>query len=378
MGIKGLKKFLQAECPQCFTTIPFAGLGGKKIAVDIASYIYKYKTAIGEEKWFQAMIRLVLLFKRNNVHGIFIFDGAPPKEKDAEKQKRKKRREDMDEKTFRLSLELETYKETHTVSDEFWEIYQSIRKYDTNTGKIHRLLHAPSLSSSETQTQNQDRWIDVSLVESYIIKKESQLIHITGEDIQNIQTLISLCGGIWIQAPGEAEALGSYLCSTHQCAAILSEDSDVLAYGSEFYISGLNPSTETCMVICYQSVLSILHLSPPEFLDFCIMCGTDYNENIPGIAIKTAFKLLSVHRSIDQLPFPPDKISILHHLRSRHLFQTYGELSFTDKIDYWDPNVDTYPLRLFLRSHRFFLRDHELEEMWNQIRLPMSDDDGKE
>ena len=41
----------------------------------------------------------------------------------------------------------------------------------------------------------------------------------------------------YIQAPGEAEALGSHMCITNEFKALLTEDTDVLAYGIPIFIS---------------------------------------------------------------------------------------------------------------------------------------------
>lgn len=373
MGIKGLKKFLREQFPQVCLSISFSHLYGKKIAVDISSYIYKYKTKMGEQ-WLKSFFQFLCLFKKHHVHGIFLFDGIPPKEKDRERQRRKQQREMIDEKTFRLALDLETYKETLQVSDLLWETYTYIQSHDTSTTKIHRLLHGSTSSSSSddssSSSSQQQRVIDPSLLEAYITKKEAQLIHITSEDLSDLKQLIERFGGIVMDAPGEAETLGSYLCSIHQCDGILTEDSDVLAYGTDFYMSELNLSTETCMVIPYPLVLRYLGLSSLEFLDFCILCGTDYNTNIPGIGIKNAYRLIHECHSIEGIQTHLQKdISMLNYERVRTLFRSFGCMDTSvyqsNKIEYWDPNVDPNLLLLFLRTHKIWCSESLLHTLWS-------------
>jgi 5'-3' exonuclease len=371
MGIKNLKKFLRTSFPQVFYSINFSNLNGKKIAVDVSSYIYKYKTVMGD-RWLKSFFTFMCLFKRNNVHGVFIFDGKAPKEKDGERQKRKKQRDEMDEKAFHLSLEVETYKETKQASEYLLKAYESIQKNDSNTKKINRLLHAGTAPAGTegSGTATDGTYIDITLVEDYILKKEAQLIHITNDDISNLKTLFQLFGATVLQAPGEAEALGSYLCSTKECDAILSEDSDVLAYGTEFYLSDLNTSSGECCVISYSSVLSHLGFSKEEFLDFCIMCGNDYNDNIPGIASKNACKLIQEHHSIETIGTVLKKdISILKHTRSRQLFLSFGDMddehkTLYKKIDYWDPNICFEDLFLFLKKNKIWYDEETLRGLY--------------
>ena len=65
-------------------------------------------------------------------------------------------------------------------------------------------------------------------------------------------------------------------------------------------------------------------MTQPEFIDFCIACGCDYNQNIPKVGPVKVHELIRDHRSIDRFPgfykkLPLDT-SILKHERCRELF----------------------------------------------------------
>ena len=57
-----------------------------------------------------------------------------------------------------------------------------------------------------------------------------------------------------------------------------------------------------------------------RFIDLCIMSGTDFNKNIPGLGCITAYKLLQTYGRIDNLPSKYDT-SILKHRGSRRIFR---------------------------------------------------------
>ena len=192
-----------------------------------------------------------------------------------------------------LSLELELYKSSQKSTPFLVEIMDKINKSNTKTQKITKLLHAGK--KEETCPE----YIDIDAVEEYLKKKEKQIINFSKDDIIDLKKMLELFGVPYIQAPGEAEALGAYLSSVGKIKAVLTEDTDVLAYGTSIYISNLNSSTGYCDGIYLSEVLESFEFSQEEFLDFCIMCGTDYNDNIPGYAAGNVFKFITKYKCIE-------------------------------------------------------------------------------
>ena len=78
------------------------------------------------------------------------------------------------------------------------------------------------------------------------------------------------------------------------------------------------------MFVLHAEVLEKFKLTE-EFLDFCIMCGTDYNKNIFRVGPSKAFQYVSDYKSIIDIGKENKKvdISILNHNRVRELFQDY-------------------------------------------------------
>jgi 5'-3' exonuclease len=96
------------------------------------------------------------------------------------------------------------------------------------------------------------------------------------------------------------------------------------------------------MKIEIHELLDSLKFTYEQFLDFCIMCGTDYNVNLPKIGPERAFRYISEHKSIDALEL--HNIYLLKHIRVRELFR--------NEIDFRIPNVfcgipDINALKLF-------------------------------
>lgn len=78
MGIKYLNGFLRENSPNSIKCINMADLSGKKLAVDISIYMYKFE---GDNSLIENMYLMLSIFRYYNITPIFIFDGKPPAEK---------------------------------------------------------------------------------------------------------------------------------------------------------------------------------------------------------------------------------------------------------------------------------------------------------
>ena len=91
MGIKHLNRFLREEAKDSIKFISLTEITGKKIAVDISIYMYKYAS---DGTLIENIYLMLSIFRYYNIIPIFIFDGKPPDEK---KKLLVKRREDKKE-----------------------------------------------------------------------------------------------------------------------------------------------------------------------------------------------------------------------------------------------------------------------------------------
>ena len=91
MGIKNLNKFLKENTKDSIKLSHVSELTGKKIAIDVSIYMYKFAS---EGTLIENMYLMLSIFRYYNVIPIFVFDGKPPAEK---KELLQKRREDKKE-----------------------------------------------------------------------------------------------------------------------------------------------------------------------------------------------------------------------------------------------------------------------------------------
>lgn len=284
MGIRNLLTFLNSK--HLIKEIPISNFSNKRIAIDCSNLFYRLKSVTLSDDYLsfinfdtleinkevlmnkfteklQIFINSLLALK---IIPVFVFEGEPPSEKDNVKKIRTERK---------LSIKKQI---------------------------------ADLMLKKEKTLEDIENYINY-LKQSFDIDEESNKAL---EIIKKLKLPYYLC-------KGEAEKLCSMLCIEEKVSAVFSADSDNLAYGCTTLILGKGKGKNKVKVINLYEVLQILNMEFKTFVDFCIMSGCDYNQNISGIGIIGSYNLLSQHHSIDNLPIKFN-VDILNHINCRSMF----------------------------------------------------------
>jgi flap endonuclease-1 len=251
MGIRYLNRVLRSNCPNSVRCISLADLSGKKIAVDISIYMYKYET---EGLLIENIYLMLSIFRYYNIIPVFIFDGKPPAEK---KELLQKRRSD------RLDAENE---------------YKQLKKqYEEN-----------SVTMDEDDKQELVSTMD---------QLKKQFIYINKTKIQNVKDLIISYGASYYDAPGEADELCAMLVIKKKVWACLTEDMDLFVYGCTRVLRYFSLLNHTAVLYYLKGILTDMSMTQKEFRELCVISGTDYNLNANGdntnITLNNALKLFT-------------------------------------------------------------------------------------
>jgi flap endonuclease-1 len=230
MGIKDLNKFLRTECGDSIKLISIAELSGKKIAIDISIYMYKYES---NEALIKNMYIMLTVFMQHNIIPIFIFDGKPPAEKKALLQKRREDKKEAEKEYNILKQKLDT----------------------------------------DTCVNNNDKQEIIANMD--LLKK--QFIYINKEKIDQVKNLIRAYGATYYDAPGEADELCAMLVLKNKVWACLSEDMDMFVYGCTRVIRYLSLFNRTAVLYDVKGILKTLNFTQKELREICVLSGTDYN-----------------------------------------------------------------------------------------------------
>lgn len=291
MGIKNLMQLVK-ECEDVLVSIDTAQLEGKIVAVDSSIYVYKYLPSYlndfyscvddsvvldnekrseyekqNEETICEGVSRKIMqlfdyLKSQRNIQFVFLLDGEKPDLKlENACSERKISKDKMRDK-------LQEYIQKKDV--------ESVRKNLTYTYKL------PSTFSD----------IFIRVVQEH--------------------------GYEYVTAVGEAETYACTLMKQGKVHYILTTDTDCLAMGCDI-ITRID--VHQFLIVRYGQLLKETGLTQEQFLDFCILCGCDYNQKLPGIGVKRALNLIKTHKSIENIGKNTKyKVECLNAEQCRQLF----------------------------------------------------------
>jgi len=308
MGIKNLHQFLRKACPLIYSEIHLSRYAYKKIAIDTSIYMCKFKTSYGKQ-WLDAFLLLVTVLRENEIHPVFVYDTKFPVEKDQEKKNRTLARIKTKERVEKISTDWDAYKASFSS-----EVFA--------TGVLPHLPENMSVELTDFLGKTERTSLVVIDVDREMDHLQNTLLSIRTEDFDLTRELLTLLGVAWLNATGEAEATCAVLCRTGLVDAVLSEDTDVLNYCATRFLHRLNIHGQTAMEIDYHELLVRLDFTADQFLDFCIMCGTDYNTNLFKIGPEKSYRLLKKHGRIEQIheQYPGIDMSAFPFPRVREIF----------------------------------------------------------
>jgi len=293
MGIKNLTSFLKDHCPETITQIYLNEFNGKKAAIDVSIFLYRFKYKGNNliPKFFEQINRL----RCNNITPIYIFDGPPGPEKDNVMLIRKSKKEEKFIKLDEMRIEMNKTKDLHEKN--------SIQK------KIDDL--------------------------------NNKIISVSKDDIIEVKKLFDLLNVKYIRAKGEADLLCSKLCSDNIVDFVISEDMDLLTSGSKYLLRDFNIYNNKATLYDLESIFKTLNITQEQFVELCILFGCDYLKRISGLGPKKSYKFIKQGFTIDKIidsiqinkpnymnEFNKDNY-ITEFNKSKYIFMNY-DLSYVD------------------------------------------------
>jgi len=285
MGIKNLHTFIRKINKDIYKTVNLQKLAGKTLAVDTSIFMCKYKSMLGS-RWLSGFWNLILCMKRNQINLIFIYDTKAPPEKDEERLLRQEQRDKQKERVSNIMKDWMKVEQEMKIGNE---------KIDKNEF-LEKIESYSSLYLFLKKSEFESKYDIINLLN----KVEKTVITITVDDFNLTKKLFKIMGISCQDAFGEAEATCSFLNRIGIVDGVLTEDTDVLAYRTPSMYHNINTKENTVVQLDIKSILEELELEENEFLDFCILCGTDYNQNLNLIGPQKSYQLIKKYKTIDQ------------------------------------------------------------------------------
>lgn len=252
MGIKNLFKVISQNAPKSIFEKKIEDYKNKFVALDANMIIYQYVIAIrntgkdltnskGEiTSHVLGVISKSLFLLKNKIYPVFVFDGKPPE-----------------------------------------------MKYDTICKR------------KETLKKNKDK-LEIC-DEKDKTKYFKRSFNLTKDQIKDTKEILKSLGIPIIEAKSEADIMCAELVKKGLVYGTISEDMDLLTFGSNRLIRKLKASNKKKIIeIDLKSVLQELEIDMNQFIDLCILLGCDYLPKIGKVGLKTALNIIKKYKSIDK------------------------------------------------------------------------------
>ena len=178
---------------------------------------------------------LLVRMRRAGVEPIVVFDGKPPVAKQEVTTERRTARQ--------------------AAQKEMTEMHEAIAAKERD-GKMNESLRASMLTRVDE------------------LQRKTPVIAISEKD--EIKQFLYAAGVMSLTASGEADDVLAYLCRTGVIQAVLSTDMDMLARGVPRLILPETNDATTLTEISLMGILSSLRLTYEQFVDACVLMGSDY------------------------------------------------------------------------------------------------------
>lgn len=371
MGIADFYDVVKMVCADVLVTIPLEMLRGQKIAIDVSIFLNQFVKTSGRERWVDRFILMFCCLKKHGIKPVSIFDGPnPPVEKKREQERRRKESAKIQTK---IDKGRQLLKRMKKIADAGGELEDEIIEEVKAVIGFRR--------GRQVDVINYDDIYDVmSSLTTYIDKKEIQNLPILPIYAEKAKEIIEMMGFAWFQAEGEAETLCASMCCLGLVDAVLSEDTDVLAYGTPFLMAKFDIKEETVMVVSQEALLEGMEMNHEEFLDLCILLSCDYNERVKGfppdgrkykkptpIGAKKALCMIQEYRRLEVVEEHLEDSDPLNYRRCRELFTPHEELPHI-AIPYSRP-VDKKKAINFLRENNCRIKLDYILKAWEPVEL---------
>lgn len=251
MGIKNLIKLIKKFAPAAITEVSHDVLKGKSLAIDANIMLYQvmYGNNDSKNQHIYGFMSRVTWMLSLGVTPVFVFDGKPPPLKIKCLQKRREREASIKKKIEEQEQEL------------------------LLTGDYDALINVNAL--------------------------KNQLIQITNEHREDCKEFLRIAGIPVVTSVSEGEAACAYLNAQGKVDGVVSEDMDSLTFGAKVLYRGFTPSKNKVVRIDLDPILKGFGVTMDQFIDICILSGSDFCDTIGQVGPINAYKFVKEYGDIE-------------------------------------------------------------------------------
>lgn len=351
MGIKNFHTFMRKKIPVAYNKITLLDLHDKKLAIDTSIFVCKFKSSLGE-KWLSGFLTMIHKLVDNNIHFIFCFDGQAPPEKTKERETRSITRQKVKNRLVSILEEWYDYYDNHRDSNQQDSEYclDDFSNFQCLKSYLSKKVSNSKISEKE--------------IVSLMYKLNKNLVPIGQDDYRLLKEMFDKMNVSYLTSTEnqEAESLCVLLTKMKITDAILTEDTDAIAYGTPTMYFNVNFRNQTLEHLSLDLILSHLNITYEQLRDWCIMCGTDYNKNLKLVGPTKAFDLIKKHSCLENI----SNVMQTQELTFENVRRLFNCERFKNEYDdvIHQLNLNNTTIRLFDLETKKFLFFHNIQILY--------------
>jgi len=262
-----------------------------------------------------------------NIKLIWVFDGhdaSQDKEEERDDRKAKRQRtEDLAEENMKiLLLEKEIISESqYNVDEAKQKVQDQIHQYKLELESVqmntlehdlahHALQKVQEIMKNFNGYDEKNAFFLIQRVQEIDQKhkkwEQKKLQIVTQQIYQDLKVYFEKEKIDHVMAKGEAERACAWMVKNKMADAAASDDSDILAHGCSVVLRNFI-RLDNCDIEMwnFNEILKELDMTYASFVDLCILCGTDFCDNIHGLGPANALKMIKLYKNIEKLQVSP-------------------------------------------------------------------------
>jgi 5'-3' exonuclease len=299
MGIDGFGTFLRKLNPALFRPIAAPALVGKRLALDMHLFVFQmfYRNMGDVPNVTRDVERFIVRLKHGGIVPTFVFDG---KTSGLKPRAHTSRREALNKSTALLT-KLQT--ETAALSDTLTRAYTALAWEGTDGPLVTAAAAAATATDAAT-----DADIDIRSVlttkretEERMSRVSTRVLRPSFELFSDIKVQLTVAFGAHavVTAEDDGERHVAVMCAAGDVDFAVSSDYDTLVFGApNLLIDFLHPE-KMCVLMLPEVLLTLQLDTVARLRDFCILCGCDFCDKVPGVGPVSALKYMHTYKSIE-------------------------------------------------------------------------------
>ena len=203
------------------------------------------------------------------------------------------------------------------------------------------------------------------------IKYFKRCVQITQKQINQARELLELMGIPYIVASEEADSQCAYLSKNGFVDGVLTEDLDILTFGSKLIVKNLTSHKNKPVKISLNKILDILGFTYKQFVEFCVLLGCDYCNGLtdvkPNILYYYYKKHLNLPDTLKDIKCNNFNVYDIEYQKAIDYFLSNETFKIIKKIDIQIKKPQINKLT-YLLLNKYNLNKHKLKKKINLLK----------